>query len=353
MAHFQRLWDRSVTKFQRFWPRYRGTRAGRLVQERKKFRRYEIQTIQQRDFGDVASISHQNTQRGHNPSNCVYISPTTEPTNKGSASAFVPSLYLSNVMSLAPKIDEIRHVAENANFDCVCITEAWLQSHKHDNIVALNGFNLVRMDRTNTVHGGVCTFIKDNINFTVLDDLQDESFEALWIKLRPDRLPRSYSCIVLGTIYHPPRANNSAILEYLWKCLSTIESCFSNCGLLIVRDFNRLKIKRLQNSFGLKQIVNFPTRGKGFLDWVFTNLAEFYKDPIQRPSHGLSDHMSVELQPRNRSSLSNTKITIKSRDLKPRKRLSMRTYLQEVDAHTLVSNTDSCEEKTSIFESII
>ena len=31
----------------------------------------------------------------------------------------------------------------------------------------------------------------------------------------------------------------------------------------------------------------------------------------------------------------------------------MRTYLQEVDAHTLVSNADSCEEKMSIFESIV
>ena len=94
-------------------------------------------------------------------------------------------------------------------------------------------------------------------------------------------------------------------------------------------------------------------RRKGFLDWDFCNLAEYYKDPIQRPSHGLSDHMSVELQPRNRSSFSNSKITIKSRDLRPNNRLSMRTYLQEVDAHTLVSNADSCEEKTSIFESII
>ena len=212
---------------------------------------------------------------------------------------------------------------------------------------------LCEWTRTNTVHEGVCTFIKDNTNFNVLNDLQDESFEALWIKLRPDHLPRGYSCIVLGTIYHPPRANNSAILEYLWKCLSTIESRFSNCGLLIVGDFNRLKTKRLQNSFGLKQIVNFPIRGKGFLDWDFSNLAESYKDPIQRPSHGLSDHMSVELQPRNRSSFSNSKITIKSRDLRPNNRLSMRTYLQEVDAHTLVSNADSCEEKTSIFESII
>ena len=50
-------------------------------------------------------------------------------------------------MSLAPKIDEIRYVAQHANLDCVCITESWLRSYIQDNIVALSGFNLVRKDR--------------------------------------------------------------------------------------------------------------------------------------------------------------------------------------------------------------
>ena len=58
-------------------------------------------------------------------------------------------------MSLAPKIDEIRYVAENANLDCVCITESWLKDHVHDNVVALNGFNTVRKDRVDIIHGGV------------------------------------------------------------------------------------------------------------------------------------------------------------------------------------------------------
>ena len=199
--------------------------------------------------------------------------------------------------------------------------------------------------------------------------LEKLNFKTSWRSIPPD-LPSVFAPSALDPIFARLTMGNSQynityfnhtknfsfftrILEYLWQCLSTIESRFSNCGLLIVGDFNHLKTKRLQNSFGLKQLVNFPARGKGFLDWVFTNLAEFHKDPIQRPSHGLSDHMSVELQPRNRSSLSNSKITIKSRDLRPSNRLSMRTYLQEVDAHTLVSNADSCEEKTFILESII
>ena len=66
---------------------------------------------------------------------------------------------------------------------------------------------------------------------------------------------------MLGIIYHPPNDNDPAILDYLWQSLSSIESRFPSCGLLIVGDFNRLNTKRLQNSFDLKQIVTFPTRG--------------------------------------------------------------------------------------------
>ena len=333
----------------RLWPRYRGVRAGRQVRERNKQRCFAISTIQHR-------VSDFPTRLAHNPSNCVRISPnSTSPTQtrKDSSFAHVPSLYLSNVMSLVPKIDEIRYVAENANLDCVCITESWLRSHIHDNVVALSGFNVVRKDRVDTIHGGVCVYIRDNINFTILEDLEDPSFEALWLKLRPARLPRGYSCIVLGTIYHPPNNSDSAILEYLWQCLSSIESRFPNCGLLLVGDFNRLNTKRLHYNFSLKQIVTFPTRGERTLDLVLTNLKEYYKDPIQRPPHGLSDHMSIEVQPKHRSKLPDSRLTIKIRDLRPSTRLAMRTYLQEVDVHTLVNNANGCAEKVSTFQSII
>lgn len=53
-----------------------------------------------------------------------------------------------------------------------------------------------------------------------------------------------------------PSADDSAVLRYLSKCLSSIESHYTNCGLLIVGDFNRLNTTRLQNSYDLKQIGN-------------------------------------------------------------------------------------------------
>ena len=178
-------------------------------------------------------------------------------------------------MSLAPKIDEIRHYASEVKVDLICVRETWLKNHIHDNIIAVEGYNLLRRDRIDNEHGGICT---SNINFTILEDLQDQHYEVLWSKLRPVRLPRGYSSIVLGVVYHPPRANDQDLLQYLHTCLSLIESRFFNCGILLVGDFNKLNISRLENNYNLKQIVNFPTRGPRTLDLVLTSLETFYED---------------------------------------------------------------------------
>ena len=104
-------------------------------------------------------------------------------------------------------------------------------------------------------------FIRKSTNFIILEDLKDPNFEVLWIKLRPARFPRGYSCTVLAIVYHPPSANDSEIIQYLSTCLSLIESRFSNCRILLVGDFYRLNTTRLRNNYSLKQIVNFPTCG--------------------------------------------------------------------------------------------
>ena len=56
-------------------------------------------------------------------------------------------------MSLAPKVDELRHLVKYANLDLVCITESGLKSHIHDNVVALESYNIIRRDRRATEHG--------------------------------------------------------------------------------------------------------------------------------------------------------------------------------------------------------
>ena len=52
-------------------------------------------------------------------------------------------------------------------------------------------------------------YVKDSIPVTVLEDLESEDgLEVLWVKLRPTRLPRGLSNIIVGLVYHPPKAVN-------------------------------------------------------------------------------------------------------------------------------------------------
>ena len=75
-------------------------------------------------------------------------------------------------MSLAPKLDEVSFAIANANLDIACIPETWLSDHIHDNLVSIPGYNLVRKDRIDVTHGGVCTYIKKGLKYTVLEDLR-------------------------------------------------------------------------------------------------------------------------------------------------------------------------------------
>ena len=43
--------------------------------------------------------------------------------------------------------------------------------------------------------------------------------------------------------------------------------------------------------------VKFPTRGLNTLDLILTNLNDYYDTPIKLPPFGLSDHVTIEVQP--------------------------------------------------------
>ena len=96
------------------WSRYRGKRAGRSTKTKEANRTYKITQVNPRPKDHTKAKIN---LRGHEPSNCISI--TTKPqftsVPEPQARNFVPSLFLSNVMSFATKIDEVSHVVQNAN----------------------------------------------------------------------------------------------------------------------------------------------------------------------------------------------------------------------------------------------
>ena len=229
----------------------------------------------------------------------------------------LPSLFLSNTRSLVNKIEDLEVVINQNDVDIVCITETWLTNNISNSVVDISNYTLVRKDRSADKRGGgVCTYIKSSIDFTTIDELNDSPFESLWVYLRPNRLPRGFSCLIIGIIYHPPQDDDATFTDHLISSLDAALNKYPNAGIMLVGDFNRLNYRYISNHFNLRQTVKNPTRGAAILDLIFTNLFHHYNTPQILPGIGLSDHNSLLIRPLRRTH--KTKVeSIFRRNVKP------------------------------------
>ena len=114
---------------------------------------------------------------------------------------------VANLRSLAPKIDELECVLNNNCVDIACITETWLcENETPSSAVSIQNFNLFRKDRGS--RGGIAAFVLASIPCVRLSNIEltNSVSECMWLYVKPFRLPRSVSTILLGVVYHPPHA---------------------------------------------------------------------------------------------------------------------------------------------------
>ena len=110
--------------------------------------------------------------------------------------------------SVPEKLDELLAVARMNDVVCVNVTETWFKSYMASECVGLAGFCCRRKDRVERGGGGVTCYVAETMEYDRLHDIEDDEREVLWIRLKPNTLPRKYSCISLACIYHPPGADN-------------------------------------------------------------------------------------------------------------------------------------------------
>ena len=89
---------------------------------------------------------------------------------------YVPSLLLSNTMSLAPKIDEVAYAIVSNDIDIAMFTETWPKDSIPDQAIAVAGYRLLRRDRTLKSHGGVCIYVKNSIYCHPLNEFLQRRF---------------------------------------------------------------------------------------------------------------------------------------------------------------------------------
>ena len=207
----------------------------------------------------------------------------------------LPSFLLTNLRSLTNKLDDFETVVRLNNSDVVCVAETWLSASVPSESVSMSGFSLFRKDR-NRQGGGVACYVRDSIPCTVLTDFDEPELETLWLMLRPARMPRWLTHVVVGIIYHPPNANNRRMIDHILNSIEQISRAHPNSGIAVVGDFNRLPDGPLRN-YPLRQLVRSNTRKSALLDKIYTNMSEWYNLPTVIPQIGSSDHRAVVMNP--------------------------------------------------------
>ena len=182
--------------------------------------------------------------------------------------------------------------------------------------------------------------------------LYNEDREVLWAMLRPKRLPRGYSCIIIGVVYHPPDANNNDMLVYLRTSMEYIEAKYTNYGIILLGDFNKLDFKRDAKCFQLKPIVKFLTRGSNTLDEIFTARV-LYCSPVAGPPFCLSDHITVTIFPAKRKRRQTQTKVVKSRAKRPTNVASLGHFLLNIPWEPLLLPHQSSEDKLSLVTQMI
>ncbi len=192
------------------------------------------------------------------------------------------------------------------SYDIVAVTETWLGNEVPDTMVcSVADYLIFRKDRRGRVGGGVCFFIRKNLN-PVLVPLDDQftDLELLAVDLVQDKVR-----IRLLLLYRPP--DTSTEIDYqLHDCFNSL--LLNYTGLIyVLGDFNlpginwdtlrasgSLESKEEQwlhmlTSLGLSQLVSEPTRLETILDLFFTSDISTVISLQTGPNFSTSDHCSV------------------------------------------------------------
>ena len=228
----------------------------------------------------------------------------------------MPMIVAGNVRSLRNKIDELTALTKwNYAFresSMICLTETWLQKDDPDSVYNINGFTLIRGDRTEESGkirgGGVCTYVNNNWcrNISIYEQCCQTDIEYLTLSLRPYYLPREFPKIFVTTVYIPPSANVKIAEKTLHDAVIKMQNSSPDAVNIITGDFNNCKFNHCIPNF--KQYINFATRSDKLLDPFFCNVKCAYTSNKLSPL-GISDHNLCHLIPVYKQALKRSKPT--------------------------------------------
>ncbi len=175
-----------------------------------------------------------------------------------------------NIRSLNRKLEEVIRILAQGDVDILCLSETWLNKFVPDSMVSINGYNMIRQDRTadsgKTVGGGVMIYYKNYLDVSLMPDLCicDPSSEIMWVTLNLKQTRPHH----IGLIYRPPDGDLDSTIESLRTHVSSLRAR-GNCDTMIIGDINvdwkrarENKTKKLRDYYreaGMTNLINEVT----------------------------------------------------------------------------------------------
>jgi len=202
-------------------------------------------------------------------------------------------------------------MASAYNYDVIAVTETWAHTEINNAELAIEGFNMYRMDRKESRGGGVLLYINDTFTSSIIEKLNSEGCEdSVWCTVRMGSLR-----LLIAVCYRSPsssKENNSMLLANLERAVNE----GGHDRVLIMGDFNYREIDYTNYEVAadetseaykffsktldlyLVQNVTQATRirngtQESLLDYIFTNEEMLVDDLQYQTPLGKSDHVCL------------------------------------------------------------
>ena len=187
-----------------------------------------------------------------------------------------------NITSLPKHIDELRIFLHNKYLDILAINETRLHEEISDDVVRIEGYDIVRRDRplNGRNGGGVCFYIRTSVNYIVRKDLEFANLENLSVEIfKPRAKP-----FVVSTWYRPPNSSSELFGDFeafVGRLDSEGKEYYImgdlNCNMLPTSciNVNTQTLLNIADIYNLKQLIREPTRitpsSSTLIDLIFTS----------------------------------------------------------------------------------
>ena len=192
-----------------------------------------------------------------------------------------------NIHSIVTKIDELRLLLKHRPFDVLCLNETLCDSTISDEEISIDGFSLLRNDRTRH-GGGVAIYISNNFKHTRRHNIEPDMLECVLTEVKYSNYKPP---IIVGAFYRPPNTSVD-FFDKFDEVLATVSAeskecillgdfnCdFSTCNIL---NTNTDNLKFYTSLYGFSQMITSPTRitshSSTTIDLIFVNNPDVFTD---------------------------------------------------------------------------